>query len=253
MLSYPTATTREEKMNIIHQIKDRLLQLHGDNILAIGLYGSIAQGIDGPYSDIELQVVTQDGVSLPGHEFIYPPFKIEIGMEQKRDIFKDAASVDDSWAITAGAYVHLQEIYDPANLLAEIRKLPLQVSDEAIKETMREFMIWEPYETMGKIRNNVQSGNLGYLPLGAKDLTWQTAKLIGLANRTFYNTRAKTLEESLSLKSRPSGYDELAQLVMRGQLLQIDHVYELCEQLWTGLNAWYEKMNIEYKSKELPF
>ena len=117
----------------------------------------------------------------------------------------------------------------------------LQVSDEAIKETMREFMIWEPYETMGKIRNNVQSGNLGYLPLGAKDLTWQTAKLIGLANRTFYNTRAKTLEESLSLKSRPSGYDELAQLVMRGQLLQIDHVYELCERLWTGLNAWYEK------------
>ena len=46
-------------------------------------------------------------------------------------------------------------------------------------------MIWEPYETMGKIRNNVQSGNLNYLPLGAKDLTWQTAKLIGLANRTF--------------------------------------------------------------------
>ncbi|VTR40283.1 Kanamycin nucleotidyltransferase [Actinobacillus pleuropneumoniae] len=174
-------------------------------------------------------------------------------MKQKQDIFKAAASVDDSWAIKAGAYVHLQEIYDPGTCSPRFGKLPLQVSDEAIKETMREFMIWEPYETMGKIRNNVQSGNLNYLPLGAKDLTWQTAKLIGLANRTFYHTRARTLEESLSLPSRPSGYDELAQLVMRGQLLQIDHVYELCEQLWTGLNAWYEQMNIEYTLKELPF
>lgn len=253
MLSYPAATTREEKMNIIHHIKDRLLQLHGDDILAIGLYGSIAQGIDGPYSDIELRVVTQDGVSLPGHEFIYPPFKIEIGMKRKQDIFKAAASVDDSWAIKAGAYVHLQEIYDPGNLLAEIRKLPLKVSDEAIKETMREFMIWEPYETMGKIRNNFQSGNHSYLPLGARDLTWQTAKLIGLANRTFYHTRARTLEESLSLPSRPSGYDQLAQLVMGGQLFETDHIYELCEQLWSGLNAWYEQLNIEYTLKELPF
>ena len=59
-------------MNIIHHIKDRLLHLHGDDILAIGLYGSIAQGMDGPYSDIELRVVTKDGVSLPGYEFIYP-------------------------------------------------------------------------------------------------------------------------------------------------------------------------------------
>ncbi|WP_436756531.1 nucleotidyltransferase domain-containing protein, partial [Streptomyces sp. URMC 124] len=65
-------------MSMVTQIKDRLLQLHDDAILAIGLYGSLAQGIDGPYSDIELCVITKDGVSLHGHEFIYPPFKIEI-------------------------------------------------------------------------------------------------------------------------------------------------------------------------------
>jgi|GEM_PF-6546397 len=82
MLPYPAPTTRGEKMRLVAQIKDRLLQLHGDAILAIGLYGSLAQGIDGPYSDIELRVITKDGISLPGHEFIYPPFKIEIGMKQ---------------------------------------------------------------------------------------------------------------------------------------------------------------------------
>ena len=120
-------------MNIIHQIKDRLLQLHGDSILAIGLYGSIAQKIDGPYSDIELRVVTQDGVSLPGHEFIYP-FQNRNRHGTKQDILKDAASVDDSWAITAGAYVHLQEIYDPANLLAEIRKCPSRFQTKPSKK-----------------------------------------------------------------------------------------------------------------------
>ena len=253
MLPYPAPTTREEKMKLVAQIKDRLLQLHGDAILAIGLYGSLAQGIDGPYSDIELRVITEDGISLPGHEFIYPPFKIEIGMKQKHEAMRSAATVDDSWAIKAGASAHLQAIYDPDRLLDEIRTRPMQISDEAIRDVMREFMIWEPYETMGKIRNNKQAGNYGYLPLGAKDLAWQSAKLIGLANKTFYNTRARTYEESLQLPSRPSGYDELIELVMRGQLQDSELVYERCERLWTGLNEWYEEMGIEYRLDKLPF
>lgn len=253
MLSYPAATTKEQKIHMIDQLKNRLLHLHGDAILAIGMYGSIAQGIDGPYSDIELRVVTKDGVSLPGYEFIYLPFKIEISMIQKQEIYRSASAVDDSWAIKAGAYAHLAAIYDPNGLLEEIRTLPMQVSEEAIREVMREFMIWEPYETVGKIRNNKLAGNYNYLPLGAKDLAWQTAKLIGLANRTFFNTRARTYEESLQMPSRPSGYDELVGLVIRGQLHEMEMVYERCENLWTGLNEWYEEMGIDYRLMELPF
>lgn len=253
MLPYPAATTREAKMEIIDRVTQRLLDLYGDDILAIGLYGSVAQGIDGPYSDIELRVITKDGVSLPGHEFIYHPFKIEIGMKQKHEAWRSASAVDDAWAIKAGAYVHLQALYDPQHLLDELRALPLQASDEAIRDVMQEFMIWEAYETMGKIRNSKQAGNYSYLPLGAKDLAWQSAKLIGLANRAFYNTRARTFEESLQMPSRPAGYEELVELVMSGQLHDAELVYARCEQIWTGLNEWYEELGIEYRVKELPF
>lgn len=253
MLPYPAATMREDKMGFINRIKDRLLERHGADILAIGLYGSVAQGIDGPYSDIELRVITKDGVSLPTHEFIYHPFKIEIGMKQKHEAWQSASAVDDSWAIKAGAYVHLQAIYDPEHLLDELRKLPMQASDDAIRDVMKEFMIWESYETMGKIRNSKQAGNHGYLPLGAKDLAWQSAKLIGLANKTFYNTRARTFEESLRMPSRPDGYEQLVELVMSGHLHDTELVYERCENLWTGLNRWYDEMGIKYRVEELPF
>ncbi|MEC0240164.1 kanamycin nucleotidyltransferase C-terminal domain-containing protein [Paenibacillus dokdonensis] len=253
MLDYPAATTRTEKKDIIGQMKDRLLQIHGETILAIGLYGSIAQGIDGPYSDIEILVVTEDGISLSDYEFIYLPFKIEISMKQKHEVWQTASAVDDSWAIKAGVYAHLEAIYDPSGLVVQIQALSEQVSEEAIRETMRDFMIWEPYETMGKIRNNKIAGNDHYLPLGAKDLAWQTAKLIGIANRTFYNTRARTYEESLAMPSRPSGYDELIHLLMRGHLHDTELVYERCECLWSGLNEWYENMGIDYKVTEFPF
>ncbi|WP_339322060.1 kanamycin nucleotidyltransferase C-terminal domain-containing protein [Paenibacillus sp. FSL W8-0194] len=252
-LLFPFPASREEKLQMVDEIKNRLLELHGDDILAIGIYGSTALGKEGPFSDIELHVVSADGVQIQGHEFIYDRFKIEISPKQKSEMIRQAAEVDDSWPIKAGVYINVLPVYDPGRFFEELSRIPMQVPQEAIRSVMREFMIWEPYETMGKIRNNFTSGNWGYLPMGAKDLTWQTAKLIGLANRQFYSTRAKTFEESLNMASKPAGYAELVTRVMEGKLMDKEHVYRLCENLWTGLNAWYEELGIEYRSKELPF
>lgn len=252
MLSFPFATSRKEKFDIINEIKERLLIAHPNNILAIGGYGSIGLKNDLPYSDIELHVITTDEVSINSHEFIYDKFKIEVSVKQKKEFFKQAIKVDDSWAVKAGVFINILPIYDPQNIFEEIRKLPLSVSDSAIRETMREFMIWEPYETIAKIRNNFMIRNYNYIPLGAKDLIWQTAKLIGLANRKYYSTRARTLEESIKIDSKPNGYVELAKCVMSGELSNIEYVYQLCESLWNGLNEWYEELGIVYRIQELP-
>ncbi|MGN7300545.1 kanamycin nucleotidyltransferase C-terminal domain-containing protein [Ferdinandcohnia sp. SAFN-114] len=252
MLSFPVATTRKEKIDIINEIKERLLIVHQDNIIAIGVYGSLGLESDMPYSDIELHVITTDDISIKSHEFIYDKFKIEVSAKQKKEFFKQAIEVDDSWAIKAGVFINIMPIHDTQNLFNEIKKLPLQVSDSAIRETMKEFMIWEPYETIAKIRNNFLTRNFNYIPMGAKDLTWQTAKLIGLANRKYYSTRSKTFEESIKMESKPKGYVELAKCVMKGELSNIEYFYQLCENLWTGLNEWYDKLGIEYRVQEFP-
>ncbi|MBU9722737.1 MULTISPECIES: kanamycin nucleotidyltransferase C-terminal domain-containing protein [Bacillaceae] len=253
ILPFPAATSRDEKMEMIDEITDRLFKKYEGNILAIGVYGSVGAGSDGPYSDIEMHVITRDGFSIEGYEFIYDKFKIEISTEQKSTFFKKAMEVDESWAITAGVYINIHAIFDPGNIFEEVKGYPFKVSDEAMKEVMREFMIWEPYETIGKIRNSFKNENLNYIPLGAKDLAWQTAKLIGLANRQIYSTRARTFEESLAMSSKPQGYDELVKKVMEGKLDSKEQIYSLCENLWVGLNNWYKELGIEYRSEQLPF
>lgn len=252
MLSFPAATNRKEKLAIIEEIKERLLSVHPNNIIAIGVYGSLGSKSDMPYSDIELHVITTDEILLESQEFIYDKFKIEVSTKQKSEFFRQARVVDDSWAIKAGVFINIMPIYDPQNIFEDIKKLPLHVSNSAIRETMREFMIWEPYETIAKIRNNFMIKNYNYIPMGAKDLTWQTAKLIGLANRKYYSTRARTLEESIEMGDKPKGYPELAKLVMSGELNDTEYIYQLCENLWIGLNEWYEKLGIDYRVQELP-
>lgn len=253
MLNYPMSTTREEKFILIEDLKNRLLNRYKDNILAIGVYGSIGQEIDGPYSDIEMHVITENDTKIDGHEFIFGKFKMEIDTDTKDEIFNEARKVDDMWPIKAGSFIHILPIYDPNSLFEELKTLPLSVSKEDIESVMREFMIWEPYETMGKVRNNWLNGNHDYLTIAARDLIWQTAKLIGLANKQYYSTRAKMFQESLLMSSKPSGYEELVQCVLKGNLTDKQKVYALCENLWSGLNEWFEELGIEYRANELPF
>ncbi|OHR63609.1 KNTase domain-containing protein [Bacillus sp. HMSC76G11] len=252
MLSFPAKTTREQKMNMIELIKEKLLNTYEQKIVAIGAYGSVGFETDRQYSDIELHIVTDNGFRLQNYEFVYKDFKIELSMNERNELFKKARMVNESWPITAGVYINILPIYDPNDLFEELKKLPFQSSDEAFKEVMREFMIWEPYETVAKLRNNAAVKNDGYIPLGAKDLTWQTAKLIGLANKKYFSTKAKTLEEAISMDSKPSGFRELAVMVMEGKLSNKEDVYQKCEDLWEGLNEWFCELDIEYRSIDLP-
>ncbi|TDL82720.1 kanamycin nucleotidyltransferase C-terminal domain-containing protein [Peribacillus frigoritolerans] len=253
MLSFPAKTTRVQKMNMIEIIKKKLLATYEGKIMAIGAYGSVGWKTDRPYSDIEHHIVTENGFRLQNLEFVYKEFKIELSMNERNELLKKAGKVDESWPITAGVYMNILPIYDPNDFFEELKKIPFKSSDEVFKEVMREFMIWEPYETIAKLRNNAEVKNDGYIPLGAKDLTWQTAKLIGLANKKYFSTKVKTLEEAISMDSKPSGFRELAVMVMEGKLSNKAEVYQNCEDLWEGLNEWFCELDIEYQITDLPF
>ncbi|PAD31913.1 kanamycin nucleotidyltransferase C-terminal domain-containing protein, partial [Paenibacillus sp. 7523-1] len=218
------------------------------DIEAIGIYGSIALAKEGPYSDIELHIISRDGANIPNRELIFHPYKLEISTKQKSEWFHQASMVDDGWAIRTGSFVHITSLYDPNGIFYKAKEIVLSVPDEKFREVIAEFMIWEPYETMGKIRNAKVSNNLSYLPRAVFDFTWQLAKLIGLLNKQYYTSRSVTLEESIEQPIKPEGYVELATKVICGELTDKDELYLLCENLWFGLNKLLEDLRIEYRS-----
>lgn len=253
MIVGPTATTREDKWAFVHVVQEKLRKRYPKEIIAIGVYGSMARGTDGPFSDIEMWVIIRDGLKMSGHEFIWDAFKVEIDVMERRAFYNLAKTIDDGWAIKAGTFVDVRALYDPELVFDVVKQLSMAISDERIHEVMREFMIWEPYETMAKLKNTIAEDHGSYVSLGATDLAWQTAQLIGLANKRYYTTRARTFEESLNMPCKPTGYGELVQAIMAGTLGDAAQVYALCESLWCGLNEWFNTLGITYTVDELPF
>ncbi|MNL76109.1 Kanamycin nucleotidyltransferase [compost metagenome] len=53
----PREVTREDRMNIANVLANQLLEKYGEDVEAIGIYGSLARKTDGPFSDIEIKCV----------------------------------------------------------------------------------------------------------------------------------------------------------------------------------------------------
>ncbi len=250
----PQPIEREQRLNLARVIAARAVAVREEHILAIGLYGSTARGTDGPYSDIEILCVLDTPDEDYDYEWVHGPWKAEINFLSKDVLLARAAEVDERWSLTHGAFCNVLAFHDPHNFFATLRDVVLSQPQEPYIEAMRGCIIFELYEMMGKLRNAQYSKNTTYFPTIALHMTTCGAYIIGLASRYHYTTASLLLIESLTLPNRPSGYDELCHLVMSGDLRDPQHINNLCETFWSGVEQWAAEQGIEFEEgQKIPF
>ena len=52
MEPFPQSMEHQERMKLASVIAERLMRRYGESVKAVGLYGSLARGEDGPCSDL---------------------------------------------------------------------------------------------------------------------------------------------------------------------------------------------------------
>lgn len=251
----PQAVTKEERRAIARAIADRLKQVYGGKIKAIGLYGSMARGTDGPFSDTEMLCVLRSGdepVDL-SHEWAAGAWKAEVNVYSEEVLLQYARTVEDTWPLSHGAFLTALPLYDPDGFFAELKAAVLSADEADFRELIRAVLVGEMFEFAGKWRNANAQGPRTHLPYLAMETAHYGAMLIGLHHRTTYSTGAKVIPEALTLPDRPAGFDALAQLVLSGELSDPDRVFLACEAFWSGLQAWAEEHDYAFITERIPF
>lgn len=241
----PQPRTREERIATAQRIFDHVMQLHGDDVLAAGLYGSMARGSDGPYSDVEMMVVLKRAGVNENAEWCAGDWKTEVNFRSRDVVLNRAAELDGEWSVSHGKYIDMQPLHDPQNIFPQLRQRVFAHSEADFNEVMREVIIGDMYELVGKWRNQHTANVFDYTPAIAFKLAEQCAWVIGLANRHLYTTGATMRTESMTLPDRPAGYDALCNAVMRGELSDAQQVIALCEACWAGVVAWADAKQLE--------
>ncbi|MED4570518.1 ANT(4')-I family aminoglycoside nucleotidyltransferase [Brevibacillus agri] len=251
----PVNITRNERLQTCQEIAARLHEVYGAKILAIGVYGSVARGTDGPFSDIEMFCVLEDSdedVDF-SHEWSAGPWKAEVNVLSANVLLHMAATVDEGWPLSHGAFFAPLALYDPKDFFPALKKAAQSPTQEAFTEAINGVLVGEMYEFIGKLRNAHLNGPHTYLPYLAMQFAQYGAMLLGLHHRTCYSTGAQVLPESLLLTDRPDGYEQVAKLVMSGELADPAKIVAACEQFWSGLHVWAAKHHYVIHTKRIPF
>lgn len=255
MMNGPVKKTRSERLQTCHEIAQRLHEVYGDQILAIGVYGSVSRGTDGPFSDIEMLCVLKNADELVefSHEWSAGPWKAEVNVVSRDIILDNVAKLEGDWSLSYGPYFSQLKLYDPQGFFAELRQAAESPTQEDFRNEISGILVGEMYEFIGKLRNICHNGPQTYLPYLTMQFAQYGAMLIGLHNRHLYSTGAMVLPEALTLPERPAGYDRVAQMVMSGELAEPEKIVAVCEAFWNGLVEWAAAHGYAIDSERIPF
>jgi len=252
----PLAVSQEDRMTIAHEIAARLQETYREELLAIGLYGSLSRGTDGPYSDIEMFCVlrrSEETVEF-SHEWSAGPWKAEVNVVSEDVLLEVAGDIEGEWSLTHGPYHAARPLYDPEGFFLTLRQAAQSPDYSAFQEAIEGILVGEMMEFAGKLRNIAHHGPRTYLPYLTMQFAQYGAMLIGLHNRKLYSTGSLVLPEALALPERPEGYDAVAELVLSGSLTDSDQLIMHCENFWQGLHAWAAEHGYAIHSAErIPF
>jgi len=250
----PLALTHTQRLAIANEIAQRVQERFHPEVIAIGLYGSLAREEDGPYSDIELFGVLRTDHYTQRYEWCTPAWKAEVDLYGKQALRERAACVDERWPLTHSALQTVLALYDPEQFFAEIRTIVQSRPEVLFREAIEHLVVENVFEDIGKIRNAQAFGTLTTLPALVLKLVQAVALVVGLANRHCYTTGTRVISEAVALPDLPDGFRELGQVVLTGDLRDGEQLGAASERLWRGLNIWAQDHGYQIISQErIPF
>lgn len=243
----PQAFSHAERMSRAREIAEKFRARF--DVLAIGLYGSLARGDDGPYSDIEMYCVARGEGIDQDYEWSEGAWKAEVNVQSRDVLTAWAAALDEFWPLTHGSCVNILPLHDPNRFFESLKGHVFDHADEEYDDLIRGVIVGELYEFLGKIRNAAASGKTENLPALAVEMAQYGAYIIGLANRKLYASSTTMFGESRALTDKPEGYESLCELVTGGRLENPAEIARAAEQFWQGVEAWAGQKSIPLHQK----
>lgn len=226
------------------QIAGLLRRHYGADLLALGVYGSLARSSDLPYSDIEMHCILQGDNLDTSFEWSTGAWKAEVDVYSPDVILRTAAEVDGDWSITHSQFKGVWALHDPTDLFPRLEALALSQPQASFDQAIREIIVGDIYELVGKARNTRISQDCSSLPFYTLLLAHDAARLVGLANRHLFTSSYTIFTETLSLPDRPDGHDALCQAAIHGDLSSPMNNLRWVEDYWLGIQTWAKHKNL---------
>jgi predicted nucleotidyltransferase len=115
--SVPVGHSHEQRMELARQLASLILEEHDAAVAAIVIFGTTAIGLDGPYSDLDVTVVTQSDLGHHSQCYLYDRLQINLDYQNIEESLAEASEPH-----MRGCWITYLPLYDPENGLLAFNK-----------------------------------------------------------------------------------------------------------------------------------
>lgn len=230
----PQRVIRGERRATLESLVAELSDERQD-LVGVAVYGSMARGDDGDYSDLELLAVVDAGADHAVREFRVGATKATIHLYREPALREAAQAVGAEWSLDHGKWTQLSPRIERRPVFAALPELARGADPARFDAATRMLLFGELFAHVGKVRNLVAAARTrGMAPIAAR-FAEHGALLLGLLARAPFTSRSTMLEEAMALSIAPAAYGALAARVMDGELGDASHLAPAIERAWAGL------------------
>ncbi len=159
----------------------------GHHVLAVACYGSVAHGRTDAASDLEMIVLTDDGVPAIDEHFIEDGVQVECDLLPFERLLAAAVRVADDWGAEADCYRSTRAVWDPDARFAAVRAAHLATPNAHFAVAL-ERSWWAARELREKVRSQAGAGDGPGVRFAAWQYAYRAAMRIALHDRAPYES-----------------------------------------------------------------
>lgn len=207
---------------------DELEEREGSNLVAVGVFGSVARGEEREHSDLDMLVIVKRPRKSLRHHMragILVTILQQAPAQARDEVTGSRPDLSDA----LGGWRSLHPLYDPRGLLAELRRRALHPSPAQFREAARRGLV-ATFEDLGKLRNAVAARD----PVEAREMAiWFTSAAVGILYDLDRRVLATGRRAFIELKGH--GDVDRAMRRLRYDTPSLRDTGRLAERIWRDL------------------
>ncbi len=246
----PKWFTRRERLRFARDFHRRIKDMFSENLVAVGIYGSVARHKDQPYSDLEMLAILKKPYPHHAFEGIYRGLKYEVNFYTRAEMRKEISTIDIDWPVKVGQYLKVLPIYDPRNVFDNIAREYEKIIKKDFKPYIAEAFYCDVFELFSKFfnaREKREHKSVRYLAFMICD---SVSKLLGLINKKCFYSITDRYQETIKMRKNFPSFIGLMEHVVSGKMEDTEELSFLAEQLYQEIILYLEEEDIPYMIEE---
>ena len=234
-----------ERVDLARFLAGKLARIYGDELLYIGVYGSVARGEDKEFSDLEIIAVAKS--HLPTKLFIYKDIVVLIHFVEYDEAVKALGDPDDPWWFGwVGTLLYAEKLYGSEDIPRKFKDIVNSIPDEYYRKAAAKRLVWM-MEFLNQLRNAYIEKDLYSAITSALYFRNVTGEFVALLNRRHFRSHVfRSLEEVKSFEKIPKNFFRLMEEL--GISCDLETIYKAAEELWRNILKLSEDEGISIKT-----